>query len=1051
MKFRFSSFSKILFFGCLSIIGICLIPLLNIQLTSDRSSPALDIDFRWPGASARVIEQEVTLKLEGVLNSMLEVKEIHSLSKKDKGHLFVSFKKDSDVDALRFQVANLIRQVYPEFPLGVEYPKISINTVQQSHESILSYSVQSNQSPVYIKKYIDNYILPKLTQIKGVSKIDLFGIPPYEYVINYDYDKLAHLQIDARAVGRAIVNFIEINELGIGFHELPKNNETHDIAIKLKYRQGVNFDWQSIPILHLGQRVVLLGDIAKIKFKESPVNAYYRVNGLNTVSLVIYPEKGANTITLARKIKDRIEQLTIKLENGYHIELINDPTVFLIDELNKIKLRTLFSLFILFILMAAVYRNIKYLLVLFIAIISNLLIAIILFYFFDIQLQLYSFAGITISFGIVIDNAIIIIDHLRNKGNKKAFLAILAATFTTIGSILIVFLLEEKQRHNLWDFALVIIINLGTSLMVSYHLVPALMQEAHLFEKKNKFSRRWKRKVSRFTSFYILLLSFLNKKWIKHGLVIILLFAFGIPLNLAPEKLNGDTLLSRIYNNTIGNKWFTSDVRPFAEKFFGGSLRLFTEDVFDNSYFPEPGRTALIITGKMPEGCTIQQLNDAIKKMEQYILPFNEVELFESIITDYNKSIVNIYFKPEYEFGLFPNTLKGYLEGRSISLGGVNWTISGVGRGFSNALMTDIKSERIIIEGYNYEKLYEYAQKMHKELLKKSRGRIKDCVISSGETDFNPLNEFHLNFDTRLLAEKDLSISEIYDELYNILFSLKLEKIIEHDGFYQIRLESDLAEDIELWELKNTSLNIRNGTYRLKELGTIQKKRTGNSIRKINQKYVLQLEYDFLGPPTLAKNFRDELIKEFSKTLAIGYTILNDKNDARWKKEDNKQYYYLLIIIVIIFFICAILLESLIQPIIIILMVPISFIGIFLTFYHLELNFDQGGYACFVLISGITVNSSIYIINDYNNLKKQNLNKSNWKTYFKAFNQKIIAILLTIISTIAGLIPFILGKENEVFWFAFAIGSIGGLCFSLIGLFLFLPLLMTRAKNTSDT
>ena len=147
--------------------------------------------------------------------------------------------------------------------------------------------------------------------------------------------------------------------------------------------------------------------------------------------------------------------------------------------------------------------------------------------------------------------------------------------------------------------------------------------------------------------------------------------------------------------------------------------------------------------------------------------------------------------------------------------------------------------------------------------------------------------------------------------------------------------------------------------------------------------------------------------------------------------------------------ICSILLESLLQPLAVIFMIPVSYIGVFLTFYLFDLNFDQGGFAAFVLLSGITVNSMLYIINDFNNLKRSGEAKNLpvLKLYMKSFNNKIFPILLTIFSTILGLVPFLWGGQKEVFWPALAAGTIGGLLFSLIGIYVFLPILMVGKKG----
>ena len=150
----------------------------------------------------------------------------------------------------------------------------------------------------------------------------------------------------------------------------------------------------------------------------------------------------------------------------------------------------------------------------------------------------------------------------------------------------------------------------------------------------------------------------------------------------------------------------------------------------------------------------------------------------------------------------------------------------------------------------------------------------------------------------------------------------------------------------------------------------------------------------------------------------------------------------MVLIAVIIYFIGAILFESLLQPLAVILLIPISFIGVFLTFYLTGFRFDQGGFAAFVLLCGIVVNAGFYVISEYNYLRRSSCQRP-LQNYLKAYNHKIVPILLTVISTILGLIPFLFEGEGEVFWFSFAIGTMGGMIFNLVALFFFLPLFLS--------
>lgn len=128
-------------------------------------------------------------------------------------------------------------------------------------------------------------------------------------------------------------------------------------------------------------------------------------------------------------------------------------------------------------------------------------------------------------------------------------------------------------------------------------------------------------------------------------------------------------------------------------------------------------------------------------------------------------------------------------------------------------------------------------------------------------------------------------------------------------------------------------------------------------------------------------------------------------------------------------------------------MIPISYIGVFLTFYLFGLNFDQGGFASFVLLCGITVNASIYILNEYNSIRKRYPLLSDVQAYTKAWNSKIIPIFLTVVSTILGFIPFMIGQGKEAFWFPLAAGTIGGLIASILGIFMFLPIFSLKKQK----
>ena len=217
-------------------------------------------------------------------------------------------------------------------------------------------------------------------------------------------------------------------------------------------------------------------------------------------------------------------------------------------------------------------------------------------------------------------------------------------------------------------------------------------------------------------------------------------------------------------------------------------------------------------------------------------------------------------------------------------------------------------------------------------------------------------------------------------------------------------------------------------------------------MAKENQQYRLCLQYEYIGSSEQGNKLLKKDLEEFNEILPMGYTAKSEDNNWSWGGKDNKQYRLLLIVIAIIFFITSILFNSLKQPLAILFVIPVSYIGVFLTFYWFKLNFDQGGFASFVLLCGITVNASIYILNEYNSVRKRFPRLSPLRAYVKAWNTKVIPIFLTVTSTILGFVPFMVGMEKEGFWFPLAAGTIGGLIMSVIGVFIFLPVFTLKKK-----
>lgn len=361
-------------------------------------------------------------------------------------------------------------------------------------------------------------------------------------------------------------------------------------------------------------------------------------------------------------------------------------------------------------------------------------------------------------------------------------------------------------------------------------------------------------------------------------------------------------------------------------------------------------------------------------------------------------------------------------------------------QGFSNDVRESAGSFRVKMYGYNYDELGRWAEKMKKLLL--SHRRIKEVTVSSEFSWWkDDYTEFYLEFDKRRMAEENLTAYDLFAVLRPVFMRDQLAGSILYDnGVEYLRLSSAQSRDYDVWAFMSVPFLVKGKQYKLSDLAVLAKGQAPKQVAKENQQYRLCLQYEYIGSSEQGKKLLEKDIETLRKRLPMGYTVESDSVYWSWGKEDHSQYFLLLIVISIIFFISAILFNSLIQPLAIIFVIPVSYIGVFLTFYLFGLNFDQGGFASFVLLCGITVNASIYILNEYNAIRRNFPGLPPLRAYTKAWNVKVIPIFLTVMSTILGFVPFMIGDKTP-FWFPLAAGTIGGLVMSVIGIFIYLPIL----------
>ncbi len=1032
-----SSFSVVLLMAVAAVVGVACFSMLKVQYTPSPTEKNLTVDYSYPGASARIVEAEVTSKLEGVLSGIRACTGISSVSQDGGGYITLKVGKRSDMDAVRFEVASQIRNIYSRLPEGCSYPSISLNAQGQESQTAIAYSIRSPLPSLEIAKYVEEHLLHPLSVIEGVSSVDFYGQTPFEWVVTFDADKAAAAGITAPDISRAFTSYYSEQLVGLA------HSGGNTFAVKL--RSDTAADMAGIPVENVDGRIVRLGDLADFRYQEALPNSYYRINGLNVLNLTIEASPDANLIGVVQDVKDCLASMQDVIPEEIGISVSYDYSEYISDELDKIYFRTGLCLLILLLFAFAAARSWRYMVVIGITLAVNLLISMACYFFMGLHIHIYTLAGVTVSLGIIIDNSIVMIDHYSRTGTRSVFPALLSAVLTTVAALLVILLLPESEKANLTDFAFVIIINLAVSLLVSYLFVPALLDffpirfaSGKVRSRRLRRTVRWNRRYERYINWGV------RHKWVY---VVAFIVMFGIPTCLLPTKF-GDEARAPLkgWQKTVNKilAWRPyADNKPTVDKILSSTFGLFNKAMSHSDFYREPARQRLNISAGMLEGCTVHQLNEVMRSMENYLAGIEEIEIFETRVTSYNNGNISVLFKPEYEGTWLPSKIKGDVISMAANFGGANWSVSGIDENyFNNNIVTDSKSNSILLTGYNYDDLIGYGEKLIDHL--SGNRRVSNPDIYGTGWRSSPKTEFNLRYDFEALERYGISPYEYYSTLQSPLYGTVMMRLPHEGDYVNVRLESSAKDEFDAWHIDNQAVAIGDTRMKLSEVGSISKDRTGLPIEKENQSYAVTVRFNFIGSYLLANRAVEEAVDYMNyQVLPIGFKA--ESSSGGWFYSNKEKYAGLiLLVITLIFVICAVHFNSMRLPLAIIFMIPISFIGLFLAFGIGDFTFDKGGFAAFIMLSGITVNAGIYLVFEYLQTCHSERNEGSIRTYVRAFNHKIVPISLTILSTILGLVPFLFDGPKEVFWFAFAIGTIAGMILSIIALTVFLPVLWIR-------
>lgn len=953
----------------------------------------LTITFRWQGAAAKVVEQNVTSRLEALASAVRGVKEVSSVSRFGSGRITVTLKPQTDVSAAKFEIASMVRQIRSRLPEGVSYPTVTggevTGTLGDDGEAkkILTYQMGADMSAEQMQQIAEREIRQRVERMDGVARIEIVGTTDRYMEVEYDAERMALHGISATDITEAIRNYAGREDI-VG--EVHTKGGTTILPLLLSSK-GQNRRFEQMPLKNVDGKIVYLNDLATCTIRQRQPDNYFRINGMNTIYINVYAEGDANVVKVAQKVK---EECDMGIERtGIMMELTYDRGEEQMKEFRTLVARSSMTIAI---LLCFVWlcggRRWRYLTIITVSLSANILTAAVVYWVLDIRLHPMSMAGITVSLGIIIDSCIVMADHYSYYGNRKVMQGIVAAMMTTVGALGVAPWLPEFLRHDLKDFSVVVMVNLLVAIIVAWLFTPALVEKLRFSKRKTILRRGWHTTMLiRMTRDYQWYVTIVQRRWMRVSMMIV--FA-GV---------------------------------------FAASLKAFIDSLDTNTFRPKERETMLNIRGEMPVGGSVQELNEKVRQVEAFLSQCEGIERYETTIHSRGAHI-KVAFTEEAQRTGVPYAVENHVIGKLITIGGADWATFGVSeRGFSNSLNLQYRANRIDIAGYDYERLYRYAEEMVKEL--KLNSRVTDLAIITPRYEEQE-EEFYMDYDRKMMAADSIAPHDVHAALRRALAKNEAGKVMVGGKEMDVVTKPVTVDAFDLWQLQNSYIRTGTASVRPSDVMDINRREAKNVIPREKQEYILRVAFNVLGSYTFTDKLIKRTVEKFNAAFPVGFRCLNRTNGAY--DDDGTQYWLIGLVAVIIFFILSVMLESLRQALAITALIPVSSIGLFLTYSITGIPFGTGGYAAMVLLAGLTVNAGIYIVCQYNDLGRSD---NSIRAYVASVNHKILTILLTILSTMLGMIPFLIdGHEEQPFWYSLAVGTIGGLLFSIIPLLAFLPL-----------
>lgn len=1030
----------------IALFGFVSLSRLNLNLLPDLSYPTLTIRTELPGAAPLELETLVTRPVEEAVSIIRNVRQVRSVSRSGQSDVTLEFLWGTDMDVAGIDVREKLDLL--QLPLEAKRPLLL--RFDPSSEPVMRLAFldkkdagqeQTIERLKALRRFADDRLKPDLEAVEGSAAVKVSGGYEDEVQVFVDQQKLAQLGLSIDAVTRRI----RAENVNLSGGRLEQGTQRF-LVRTLNEFESIEQMANAIIATRDGQPVYLR-DVATVTSGFKDREAITRVDGREAIELAVYKEGDANTVALAAGVLKRIESLSKSLPEGTEIRPVYDQSKFISAAISEVKSAALLGGLLAILVLYAFLRDARATLITGIAIPVSVLGTFVLMYAFNVTLNIMSLGGIALAVGMLVDNAVVVLESIVRKkelglgrvesarlGTREVATAVTASTLTSVAVFFPMVFISGVAGQLFRDQSLTVTFALVFSLVVALTLVPMLAAgrvarrhegDPTVAAPAGRAPRRTDRALAAAAAFARRL-----GGWIAAGMRLLL-----SPLVRLAQALTG--WAESRYPSAI--RWALA--RPGLTIGAAVALFAFTLGVIaprlGTELIPQMSQGEFNVDLRLAPGAPLEQTDRAVRAAQQASAGIADVALAYSVAGTGNRLDANPVDAGE-NTGRLSITLKegaGRAEEEAAmrALRGSLENLPGVQYRFSRpALFTLSTPLEVVVAGYDLERLQAAAEAVRARMTQDPRFADVKTTVEAG----NP--EIQIVFDQERAAQLGLVVREIADRVVNSVRGEVATRYKLRDKQIDVLVRSVDTRAASVEEIRNLIVNPgADSPVPLSAVADVQLSVGPAEVRRVGQERVAVISANLAqGDLGGAVEALHGIVNEVQ--LPVGTTAFLSGQSEEMEDSFRSMEFVLLLAIFLVYLVMASQFESLVHPFVILLTIPLAITGAIWALWLTGTTVNVVAYIGLIMLAGIVVNQSIVLIDAVNQARERGLPKHD--AIVEAGRLRLRPILITKLTTILGLLPMALGLgEGAEVRAPMAITVIGGVLLTTFLTLLVIP------------